>query len=152
MVNSRGSDKGKLRKSRPALPNMKNGIYGAAYVWRIIRFDVGQDMCMPVMAYDYVGLIGSVQVEDEPLRQHLDTLVDLIGNELFGKIEMMRGAARWGQVLGFEGADDVAAVVAGTVGMPLGNGSAIGDMFDSPEAVFDTFVTENGSLDIEELV
>lgn len=132
---SRGPAKGTLRKSRPALPDEKGGVYGAAYVWRMIRFDNGMDMHLPMMAGDYVGLIGTRQESDEPLRQHLDAVIKSIGTTLFGEVAMMRGAASWGRVLGFEGGEEVYAKVEQAVGMPMSaNGYAIGDETDSPEA------------------
>lgn len=131
---SRGAAKGSLRKSRPALPDEPKGVYGAAYIWRMIRFDNGMDMHMPVMAGDYVGLIGMKDEADKPLRLALEALINAIGNVLFGKVAMMRGAAAWGRVLGMEQGEEVYAKVESAVGMPMGNGYAIGDMEDSPEA------------------
>lgn len=148
---SRGPEKGKLRKSRPALPQDKGGAYGAAFVWRLIRFNNGSDLTMPVMAYDYVGLVGLRNPADDAVRAHLDALIDHVGNVLCGKLEMMRGAAAWGRVLGLPEADRVHAVVSATVGMPMGNGYAVGDATDSPEAAVEAATDGDGNLDVEAL-
>lgn len=133
IVTSRGRAKGTLRRSRPALA-ADGGVYGAAWVWRMIRFDAGLDLHMPVMATEYVGLSWIKVAEEQSLQDALEGLSNALGNVLFSKIAMMRGAAAWGQVLGMENAEEVAAKVAAAVGLPMGNGYAVGDAIDSPEA------------------
>lgn len=139
---SRGKAKGTLRRSRPALADEKGGVYGAAWVWRMIRFDSGQDMHMPVMASEYIGISWVKQAEEDDLVKALEALSQSIGESLFGKVAMMRGAASWGRVLGMEGAEEVANKVEELVGLPMGNGYALGDFTDSPEAAFDAVVSD----------
>ena len=128
---------GRFRRSRPPLPGEKGGVFGAAYVWRMIRFDTGADLHMPAMAGDYVGLGWVSNKTDAPLQQRLDELVDRIGTELFGSVATMRGAAAWGRALGMDGAARVYDAVESRVGMPMGNGYAVGGRDDSPEAFLD---------------
>lgn len=116
IVSSRGAQKGLLRKSRPALPSEKNGVYGAAYVWRMIRFNSGLDMHIPVMVGDYAGLIGSLSNSDPVLRGHLHFLVKEFGVELFGVSDSMRGAGAWARVRGAV-SDEVARATENTVGL-----------------------------------
>lgn len=129
---------GRFRRSRPPLPGEKGGVFGAAYVWRMIRFDTGVDLHMPAMAGDYVGLGWVSNKTDAPLQERLDELVDRLGKELFGSVATLRGAAAWGRVLGVDGADRVYDEVDSRVGMPMGNGYAVGGLDDSPEAYADS--------------
>lgn len=108
ITSSRGKNKGSLRASRPKL-SQDGGIYGAAYVWRMIRFHNGMDMHMPVTAYDYLGMGWTVHEGERPLIAHLDCLVDSLGEKMFGKMRMLSGAASWGRVLGMEHGEDMAA-------------------------------------------
>jgi len=148
LVSTRGKSKGKFRSSRPKLPE-EGGVYGAAYVWRMIRFDIGQDMTMPVMAGDYVGCIGARTDLTTQVLDVLDEITDVVGKQMFGAMTM-RGAAAWGRVLGFEGAEEVYAKVDDLVGIPMGNGSAIGNEVDSPEAAVESAMDGDGLIDFED--
>lgn len=142
--------KGAFRRSRPKAvgydPKPGKAVFGAGYVWRMIRFHNGADMCMPVMAPDYVG--GS---ENKELIDHLDKVVDAIGDALFGKVQMMRAAAGWGRALGLDSSGAVYAAVDKAVGMPMGDGYDIGGADESPEAFIEHHTTEDGELDLAEL-
>lgn len=114
LISTRGANKGRLRRSRPALPQ-DGGVYGAAYCWRMIRFDVGADMTMPMAAPFYVGNPG------KEITAALDEASDALGAELFGKAAVLRGAARWhGAMTGDYRLADVLGVGVGTVGFDIG--------------------------------
>lgn len=98
LLSTRGSNKGRFHKSRPALVE-DDGVYGAAYVWRMIRFHAGHDMTIPAMAPFYVGVWGLIDEISKPLLTALDELADTIGAELFGRPAMFRASARWGMAL-----------------------------------------------------
>jgi hypothetical protein len=145
-----------LRRSRPCAPGFdrkitRNAVYGAAYVWRMIRFHCGADMHMPMMAGDYAGTGWLTNAEDKALLDHLEAIVDSIGNRLFGQMRMSRAAAAWGSALGFEGATQVRAAVEATAGMPLSsNGYDVrSSLHDSPEAVVENLVDEDGTVHTE---
>lgn len=148
---SRGRSKGTFRRSRPALPGDRGGVYGAAWVWRMLRFDTGADMCLPVMAGDYVGTGWIVREADRAVTDHLHAVESVLGVSLFGSARMARGAARWGQALGLEGADELSAVVEATVGMPSGNGYAVGGADESPEAALEEVTDLDGNVDYDAL-
>lgn len=114
LISTQGRNKGRFRRSRPKLP-WDGGVYGAAYCWRMIRFDTGRDMTMPVMAPYYVGNPG------KELTAALDAVAESIGAELFGQAAMMRGTARWaGALTGDYRLADALGVGAGTVGTDIG--------------------------------
>ena len=121
LISTQGLNKGRFRRSRPKLP-WDGGVYGAAYCWRMLRFDVGADMTMPVMAPGYVGDPG------KELKAALDAVTQSIGTELFGAPAMMRGSARWyGALSGDYRLANALGVGAGVVG------TDIGGIADSPE-------------------
>jgi hypothetical protein len=114
LISTQGRTKGRFRKSRPPLPE-DGGVYGAAYVWRMIRFDTGADMTMPVMAPLYVGFPG------KDITAALDQVSDRLGTEMFGFAATLRGAARWtGALTGDYRMADALGVVRGSVGTDIG--------------------------------
>ena len=114
LLSTRGANEGRFRRSRPALP-YDGGVYGAAYCWRMIRFDTGADMTLPMNAPFYVGIPG------EEITAALDEAVAVIGAELFGKAAMLRGLARWHSAMtGDYRLADALGVGAGTVGSDIG--------------------------------
>lgn len=121
LISTQGRNKGRFRRSRPKLP-WDDGVYGAAYCWRMIRFDIGADMTMPVMAPGYAGSPG------KELTAALDEVTQSVGVELFGAAAMLRGTARWhGAWTGDYRLADALGVGVGTVG------TDIGGIEDSPE-------------------
>lgn len=86
-----------LRANRPTRPLasadrvVKLNCWRAYYVWRMARFHSGADVTLPIMASLHLG--------DDPAREQLDALVDVIAREAFGSD--LRGAARWGRALGY---------------------------------------------------
>ncbi|WP_431976006.1 hypothetical protein [Micromonospora haikouensis] len=163
IVASRGPDKGKLRRSRPALPDEHNGVYGAAYVWRMIRFHAGLDMHLPMMAPDYIGIGYILAPEDREILDYLDGLTNLLGGRLFGQVQMLRAAARWGLALHGDrapsGEDGVWSTngdgltlgqLAAALGVAdCGNGLDVGGPNESPEARLESLLDGDGNLDEE---
>lgn len=152
------NDRRVLRASRPRAAGFdakpgKKPVYGAAYCWRMIRFDSGADMHLPVMAPDYVGVGWSTDEADKPLMAHLDAISDAIGNQLYGRVRMLRGAAAWGSALGFAGAEQVKAAVDREVGMPLSpNGFDVRGADESPEAALEAATDGDGNVDFDQLL
>ncbi len=151
---SRGRTAGQFRRSRPTLPE-DGGVYGAAYVWRMIRFHAGHDMHLPIAATWYVGVWASTEATKTVI-DTLDTLTDTIGAQLFGKATMMRAAVRWGAALyggnapvGPDG--PAAAVTFGQLAEALGvsgvDGLDIGGVDESPEAALTAALDLDGNLD-----
>lgn len=139
---------GRFRTSRPKRIS-EGGQWGAYYTWRMIRFDSGQDMTMPVMAPYDDSLHGS-DANTRQIKGHLDQLVDQLGADFFGRVGMMRGAARWGKALGLPGADEVHDAVDRAVGVPSGAGSDVGGFEDSPEFAVDNMLDDADSYDLHD--
>jgi hypothetical protein len=145
--------KASFRHSRPKAKGYdpapgKHPVFGAAYVWRMIRFHSGADMHMPVMAPDYVGVGWLADASDKPLIEYLDKIADAIGEHLYGKTAMLRASAAWGSALGLQGADEVRRHVEQTAGMPLSSaGYDVGDADASPEAFVEEHLGEDGEFE-----
>ena len=114
LISAQGRTKGRFRRSRPPLPE-DGGVYGAAYVWRMIRFDTGADITMPVMAPLYVGFPG------KDIITVLDKVYYSLGAELFGFAATLCCAAGWnGALTGDYRLADSLAVGRGSVGTDIG--------------------------------
>lgn len=81
---------GKFRASSPKRPD-QGGVYGASFVWRMVRFHAGLDMSMPVgVMWDY----------PRSVHDSLHTLADWLAWEVAGE-RSLTGALRWGKALGY---------------------------------------------------
>ena len=77
----------------------------AVYVWRIARFNSGDDMTMPVMAdFDLANWAGHSYVNGDKeafkeLRKVANEMADRVCNDL--GVSNMAAAAKWGRALGY---------------------------------------------------
>lgn len=149
---SRGAAKGTFRRSAPAEPGDKGAVYGAKWVWREIRFATMLDGRLPVMSSEYIGIGWVLSDLDREVQAYLQDVADVIGLHLFGAARMARAAARWGQVLGFDGADELADRVEAAVGLPMGDGYDVGGPNESPEAFLEAFTDLDGNTDFEAMM
>lgn len=81
---------GKFRASSPKRPD-QGGVYGATFVWRMVRFHTGADMRQPLfIMWDY------------PRATHdlLHAIADWVAWEVAGE-RSLTGALRWGRALGY---------------------------------------------------
>ena len=81
---------GKFRASSPKRPG-QGGVYGASFVWRMVRFHTGLDMSMPA---------GVVWEYHRSTHDTLHTLADWVAWEAAGE-RSLTGAVRWGKALGY---------------------------------------------------
>lgn len=169
MVASRGATKGRFRRSRPKLVE-DGGVYGAAYVWRMIRFHCGQDMTMPVMAGDYIGCSWVIDDHGRAVMTVLDGLAETLGQQFFGGGATYRAAARWGVAMyGSSAPVDPAArevpqkdrrgdeVTFGDLAEALGvhgvgDGLDIGGVDESPEHFVETVLLDGDGNNDESLL
>jgi len=70
-----------LAKSKPAAAR---SVFGAEYVWRMIRFHAGVDVTMPTTCWYTIGCGGILQQRHQSLLNVLDRLVDDLAEEFFG--------------------------------------------------------------------
>lgn len=98
VIASKGKNKGRLRTSAPKYTYSDLLSLRVYYVWRMVRFSIGADCCMPVNAGFAAG--------SDPFRCELDALVDAIAHRLGYPVHA--GALRWGQALGVISETDAA--------------------------------------------
>ena len=80
----------RFRASSPKRPD-QGGVYGASFVWRMVRFHTGADMSMPVgVMWDY----------PRSVHDSLHNLADWMAWEVAGE-RSLTGALRWGKALGY---------------------------------------------------
>lgn len=94
IVATRGENKGKLRASAP-----DDTVFGARTVWRLIRFHIGADMSLPVMSFDYVGVVGIVNGPAEEVIDWCNIASEALAVGLFGARRALTATAAWGRVL-----------------------------------------------------
>jgi hypothetical protein len=80
---------GRFRGSSPKRSD-QGGVYGARFVWRMIRFHTGLDMSMPMMV---------TMEHSRSMQDRLHALADWAAWEIAGE-RSLRGALRWGRALG----------------------------------------------------
>jgi hypothetical protein len=100
MVVSIQNDKLRLRSASPKRGN--HTACRAAYVWRIARFNGGEDVTMPMMAPMMLG--------DDPYKEYLEALADFAAKACCGT--NMAGALRWAPLLGSASFADVEKYMA----------------------------------------
>ena len=84
---------GSLRSIKPVID-----AYGSAYVWRIVRFNLGIDASVPYGCFREVGcgdFIGGLQMQ---ILRSLDAIAKRVTNELVGQLPVP--AARWNVAVG----------------------------------------------------
>jgi hypothetical protein len=99
--------KGKIRATKPKVNRDKSNTGRAAYVWRMVRFFVGDkpaDHCMPCTA-DF-NLCDADWKNRKDVIVALDKLVDAIVDQI--PKEQWHGIRRWGQAFGLIGSPMVA--------------------------------------------
>ncbi len=85
-LSSKGKNKGGVKTSRPS-ENLGSRVY---YVWRMLRFDTGADVTLPIMAETFI--------HGDPWVKELGDFASEVAKKLTGGHSV--GAMRWGKALG----------------------------------------------------
>lgn len=91
LIATKGKNKGKVRVSPPKYEYKDSQSMRVYHVWRMWRFDTGQDVTMPITTM--------TNVRHDPWARELEQMAEMLAKKTHGT-RVSAGALRWGPLLG----------------------------------------------------